>query len=193
MFHPSEDRELLRLGLGITSIAARTTASADQLTKDELLRGAKLLQRKILRLRPAVLGVVGLGAYRLAFERPGAIIGLQPDSIGSTRIWLLPNTSGLNAHHQLGDLARLFGELRAQNGLMKVLASLRERSRRRKRRHASKQHQCAVAEPLANDRGRTPRRARVGRGRAPVTGHGDDLDQRPVHARVSSLDARCVE
>jgi TDG/mug DNA glycosylase family protein len=112
LFHPSQDRELLQLGLGITNIAARTTPSADELTKDELRRGAMLLRRKILRFRPDFLAIVGLGAYRLAFEQPDAVIGPQPDLIGSTQIWLLPNTSGLNAHYQAADLAKLFGDLR---------------------------------------------------------------------------------
>src|SRR6201999_474328 len=81
LFHPSQDHELLELGLGITNIAARTTATADQLTREELVQGAKLLQRKLLRFRPTFLAVVGLGAYRVAFERPDAIIGLQPEMV----------------------------------------------------------------------------------------------------------------
>ena len=113
LFHPSEDGHLLKLKLGVTNIVARTTATADQLTKAELLQGAKILRRKLLRFRPVFLAVVGLGAYRLAFEQPIAAIGLQPDTVGSTRIWLLPNTSGLNAHHQIADLAKLFSDLRA--------------------------------------------------------------------------------
>jgi TDG/mug DNA glycosylase family protein len=112
LFQPSQDAEMLQFGLGITNIVARTTASAGQLTKDELLRGAGILRRKLARFRPAVLAVVGLGAYRLAFSRPDAVVGLQQDLVASTQVWLLPNTSGLNAHHQPGELARLFRELR---------------------------------------------------------------------------------
>ena len=65
------------------------------------------------RYRPRVLAVLGVTAYRLAFDRPRAAVGLQADSIGETAVWVLPNPSGLNAHYQLGELARLFAELRA--------------------------------------------------------------------------------
>jgi double-stranded uracil-DNA glycosylase len=109
---PFEERQLLRCGLGITNIVDRATASADELTSEELRRGARDLERKVLRLRPAVVAFLGLGAYRTAFGRPRAVPGRQPDRLGGAVVWLLPNPSGLNAHHQLDDLARAFGELR---------------------------------------------------------------------------------
>jgi TDG/mug DNA glycosylase family protein len=112
LYRPSEDRKLLELQLGITNIAARTTATADLLTKLELLAGAKLLRGKLLRYRPRVLAVVGLSAYRIAFETPKATIGLQAQRIADSAVWLLPNTSGLNAHHQPAALAKLFRDLR---------------------------------------------------------------------------------
>jgi TDG/mug DNA glycosylase family protein len=107
-----EDETLLELGLGITNLVARTTASADLLAREELMAGAKSLERKIGTYRPRVLAMVGLGAYRVAFHAPKAICGLQPRTVGETQVWLLPNPSGLNAHHQVADLAVLFGELR---------------------------------------------------------------------------------
>ncbi len=113
LFDPSEDLALLDLSLGITNLVARTTATADQLTTDELTRGSAALRRKLLRYRPRILAMVGLTAYRTAFSQPKAAIGLQPDLIGTTRIWLLPNPSGLNAHHQPKHLARLFADLRS--------------------------------------------------------------------------------
>ena len=72
--------------------------------------------------RPRFAAVLGLTAYRVAFDRPRAALGLQPEAIGSTRLWLLPNPSGLNAHHQPATLARLFGELRAITPLAKPAA-----------------------------------------------------------------------
>lgn len=110
--HPSEQRELLRYGCGITNLVARATAAADELTPDELLDGAKTLERKVKRYEPRVLAIVGVGAYRLAFNRPKAKLGLQDDTIGDTRIWVLPNPSGLNANYQADALAELFTELR---------------------------------------------------------------------------------
>ena len=112
LLSPAEKRDLLARGLGITNLVNRTTARADELSQEELVKGARSLRRKLLRHRPAFLAVLGLSAFRIAFGRPGSGVGLQEESIGDTRVWLLPNPSGLNAHYQLPDLARLFGDLR---------------------------------------------------------------------------------
>jgi TDG/mug DNA glycosylase family protein len=109
---PFDERELLDLGLGITNVVARGTASADELLIDELRRGAKRLAKKMRRYEPAFLAVLGVGAYRTAFDRPKAQLGLQDETIGPTRLWVLPNPSGLNAHFQLADLGRLLRELK---------------------------------------------------------------------------------
>jgi TDG/mug DNA glycosylase family protein len=112
LFTGFDDGKLLENGLGITNIVARATAKAEELTTDELLAGAVKLRRKILRYRPRFLAIVGFGAYRVAFRQPKAIGGAQAKSIGDTHIWLLPNTSGLNANHLPAELARRFEELR---------------------------------------------------------------------------------
>jgi len=112
IFSPCEERELLSLGVGITNVVARTTASADELERDELVEGAAGLTAKVRRYRPLVVAVLGITAYRTAFERARAAIGPQEERIGGSHIWVLPNPSGLNAHHQLADLAREFGKLR---------------------------------------------------------------------------------
>lgn len=110
---PFDERELLQSGYGITNVVMRTTATADQLGRAELRRGGKQLSAKVRRYRPRVLAVLGLGAYRWAFEAPKAMIGRQEEMIGDTIVWVLPNPSGLNAHYQAPDLARLFAELKA--------------------------------------------------------------------------------
>jgi TDG/mug DNA glycosylase family protein len=110
---PFEERELLQSGYGITNVVMRATATADQLTREELREGGKQLVAKVRRHKPAFLTVLGLGAYRAAWERPKATIGRQEETIGDTVIWVLPNPSGLNAHYQAKDLALVFGELRA--------------------------------------------------------------------------------
>jgi double-stranded uracil-DNA glycosylase len=112
IFSPREERELLSLGVGITNIVARTTARADELTRAELVKGAARLAAKVRRYRPLVVAVLGITAYRTAFERARAALGPQEERIGSSKLWVLPNPSGLNAHHQLADLAREFGKLR---------------------------------------------------------------------------------
>ncbi|WP_395295735.1 G/U mismatch-specific DNA glycosylase [Kitasatospora hibisci] len=109
---PGEQRELLALGLGITNVAPRATAKADELTADELRAGGAALADRVLRLRPRVLAVLGIGAYRTAFGRRTATIGRQPDGIGTTEVWVLPNPSGLNAHYTLDGLAAEFRRLR---------------------------------------------------------------------------------
>ena len=109
---PFDERELLDLGLGITNVVARGTAAADELAPDELRRGAKNLEAKVRRYEPKFLAVRGVGAYRAAFNRPKAKLGLQDETLGPTRLWVLPNPSGLNAHFQLADLARLLRELK---------------------------------------------------------------------------------
>ena len=106
-----EEKELLDVGCGITNFVTRTTATAAELDDDELVKGAKSLEKKVLKYAPKVLAIVGVGAYRTGFARPKAQIGLQDDRIGATRIWVLPNPSGLNAHHTQASLGKLFREL----------------------------------------------------------------------------------
>jgi len=109
---PSEVGLLPQFGCGITNLVARTTARADELTTDELLAGRRRLERKVRRYRPQWVAFVGLGAYRVAFGKPAATVGPQPDTIAGARVWVLPNTSGLNANHRPEDFAKQFGELR---------------------------------------------------------------------------------
>jgi TDG/mug DNA glycosylase family protein len=112
LLSPFDERELLKSGYGITNVVPRTTASADQLTKEEIIEGGERLRVKVLRYRPRVLAVLGLGAYRTAFNKPKAVVGRQQDLFGHTVLWVLPNPSGLNANYQRADLARLFTDLR---------------------------------------------------------------------------------
>ncbi len=109
---PWEEGELLRDGCGITNLVARTTAAADELRPSELVAGRSRLERKVAKFRPRWLAIVGIGAYRIGFGRRLATVGPQPEWIGTTRIWLLPNPSGLNASYRAADLAREFRKLR---------------------------------------------------------------------------------
>jgi TDG/mug DNA glycosylase family protein len=110
---PFDERELLQSGYGITNVVMRATATADQLTREELRLGGKRLAAKVRRYEPTFLAVLGLGAFRAAWEQPSAVIGRQEQLPGKTIVWVLPNPSGLNAHFQAKDLALLFGELKA--------------------------------------------------------------------------------
>src|SRR5215213_332233 len=109
---PEEDGLLPSFGLGITNVVDRASRGAADLSDDELRAGAAEIAELVRRWQPLVVAIVGLGAYRVGFDRPKATIGLQDEPIGGRPAWVLPNPSGLNAHYQLPDLIRLFGELR---------------------------------------------------------------------------------
>jgi len=111
LMSPFDEQQLLNLGLGITNIVERATAGAAELTRDDLQAGAKRLRRKIKRYQPEWLAILGVGAYRVAFNQPDAKVGRQDQTIGSTRIWVLPNPSGLNAHYLVADLGAMFAQL----------------------------------------------------------------------------------
>jgi TDG/mug DNA glycosylase family protein len=109
---PSEGRLLLTLGYGVTDIVARPSAQANEVTAAELVAGRRRLERKVRRYAPRWVAILGITAYRVAFGRPRAALGLQPERLGGASLWLLPNPSGLNASHQIADLARAFRRLR---------------------------------------------------------------------------------
>ena len=113
LLSPFEEAELLGFSLGITNFVNRATATAAGVDAEELVRGARGLRRKVARFEPRYVAVLGLSAYRTAFARPQASIGLQEEELGPSRLWLLPNPSGLNAHYQMPALIEAFGALRA--------------------------------------------------------------------------------
>lgn len=124
-FTPWEDRQLLDQGCGITNLVARATVGADEIEVDELRTGSRRLARRVRRYRPRIVAVIGIGAFRLAFDRPRASLGLQQEQLGDAQLWVLPNTSGLNANYPPADLARAFSDLKR--------AALRRRGARRRR------------------------------------------------------------
>jgi len=105
---PAEERELLVSGYGITNLVARATATADELSVEELVAGQRRLESKVKRYQPQVLAVLGIGAYRTAFAQKVVALGPQPERLAKSLVWVLPNPSGLNAHYQLADLAAHF-------------------------------------------------------------------------------------
>lgn len=109
--HPADDARLLGWGYGLTNLVERPTAGATALSAAELRAGRAVLEAKIHAYRPRIVAVLGIGAYRLAFDRPRAGLGLQPERIGPTALWVLPNPSGLNAHYGLAELVALYRPL----------------------------------------------------------------------------------
>lgn len=109
---PQQGRELLACGIGITNLVARATAAAADLDDGELRAGRHRLESKVRRYRPYAVAVVGVGAFRTAFDRPSASIGRQEERLAGALLWVLPNTSGLNAHYRPADFTRAFAALR---------------------------------------------------------------------------------
>ena len=114
-----EDRDLLRRqGIGITNVAPRATARADELTAAELREGGERLRALVAERRPAVVAVAGITAYRTAFGEPRARVGEQPDRWGASRVFVVPNPSGLNAHETVATLARAYADAARAAGVL---------------------------------------------------------------------------
>lgn len=110
-----EDADMLtRRGLGFTNIVPRATAGAAEISREEYRAGGAELAAKVARFRPGVVMIAGIGAYRTAFSRPKARMGLQEEPIGGVETWVVPNPSGLNAHETVDSLARAYAEVWAR-------------------------------------------------------------------------------
>jgi double-stranded uracil-DNA glycosylase len=107
---PDEDHELLEHGIGVTNIAPRPTRAAAELDPGELMEGALALEQLVATHEPRLVAILGVTAYRTAFDRPKATYGLQPEPLGGRPVWVLPNPSGLNAHFKPADFARVYAE-----------------------------------------------------------------------------------
>lgn len=116
LLSPREDQELLAFGLGLTNVVPHATASAADLAREDYVRGASTLARKLRRYRPEVVAFLGVEAYRIVTGNPRARVGAQPQSLAGTRVWALPNPSGLNAHYQLEALVREYTALARELG-----------------------------------------------------------------------------
>jgi double-stranded uracil-DNA glycosylase len=109
---PEEDALLPSYGVGVVNFVSRPTRSAAELTVPELRAGAAELEYTVRAWTPRLVAVLGVVAYRAAFGRPDARLGLQDESVGGRPVWVLPNPSGLNAHYKPADFARLYEEAR---------------------------------------------------------------------------------
>ena len=111
VLRPEEEPELLQLGYGITNLVDRATLGSGELSREELMNGGRCFETKVKVHRPRAVAILGVSAYRVAFERPEARFGAQAERIGKTLVWVLPNPSGLNAHFAPRALAKVFREL----------------------------------------------------------------------------------
>jgi double-stranded uracil-DNA glycosylase len=108
---------LLGRGIGITSLVARATGSADELGPAELTEGTRRLTATVRRFRPRVVAILGITAYRAAFSRPRATTGRQPENLEGAQLWVVPNPSGRNAHAPLDTLAAAYREVALAAGI----------------------------------------------------------------------------
>lgn len=112
LLRPDQEHELLRLRFGITNLCERATVGSAELTREELQAGGRIFERKVKRYRPRAVAILGVSAYRTAFDRPTAVVGEQPERLGESIVWVLPNPSGLNAHFTPKVLAEVFRDFR---------------------------------------------------------------------------------
>ena len=101
---------LVARGIGITNLVNRATARADELSPAELRAGRTRLEAFVAQHQPVVVAVAGLTAYRAAFADPKTRGGEQADRLFGSRVWVVPNPSGLNAHETIGSLAQAYAE-----------------------------------------------------------------------------------
>ena len=113
----ADRNHLIDRGVGITNIVPRATARADELGAEELRTGARRLAARVETLGARVVAVAGVSAYRVGFERPKAQLGRQPETLGGAELWVVPNPSGLNAHHSVATLAAAYREAARAAGL----------------------------------------------------------------------------
>jgi len=116
-FDPEDVNHLLNRGMGISNIVRAATARADELTADELIAGGRDLERRVEQLKPKVVAILGITAYRIAFGLRHAKAGRQPEDFGESQLWVVPNPSGLNAHASLADLAAAYREVAVAAGI----------------------------------------------------------------------------
>src|SRR3954471_24485055 len=118
---PDEDASLPLYGLGVTNIAERPTRDAAQLSREELRAGAAELERTVRACAPRLVAMLGLTAYRVAFARPRAVMGLQGETIGGgagggRRKRGLPPPRAPTPHKRRPPSARLYAEAAAYAG-----------------------------------------------------------------------------
>lgn len=116
-FDPADVQQLRDLGIGITCIVPEATARAAELAPERLREGGADLRRRVERIAPRVVAVLGISAYRIAYDDPGAVAGRQPHDWGGAQMWVVPNPSGLNAHSSLDDLAAAYREVAVAAGV----------------------------------------------------------------------------
>lgn len=116
---PDDEAHLRARGIGITSIVRAASSRASDLSADQLREGGRRLRADITSIRPRIVAVLGIGAFRTAFEMPRASVGRQPVQWeGADEVWVVPNPSGLNRHYSTADLAAAYRQVAVRAGIV---------------------------------------------------------------------------
>lgn len=116
-FEPADVAHLLDRGIGITNIVREATARADELDAADLVAGGVALRARVAEIAPAVVAILGISAYRVAFDQRRAVAGRQPVELGGAQLWVVPNPSGLNANATVAGLADAYREVAVAAGI----------------------------------------------------------------------------
>ncbi|WP_058303311.1 mismatch-specific DNA-glycosylase [Gorillibacterium timonense] len=96
LYDPSEDGQLLKLGIGFTNIVARPTRGVEDITREEYRIGRELLREKLERFHPRVACFVGKGVYAEYSRNRSAGWGFQQEPvIAGMQEFVAPSSSGL--------------------------------------------------------------------------------------------------
>ncbi|HET9834293.1 MAG TPA: mismatch-specific DNA-glycosylase [Vicinamibacterales bacterium] len=117
-----DDDRLPEWGLGVTNLVPRMTPGIDTLKPQEYVAGARVLRRKIRRVKPYIVALVGVSIYRSLFNvRAGTHVslGLQTETLEGARVFVLPNPSGRNANFSYGEMLAAFRALRRISAVSK--------------------------------------------------------------------------
>jgi double-stranded uracil-DNA glycosylase len=125
---PEHDRALLAHGFGFTDIVKRATRRAAEVGDAEFAEGVAELTAKLERRRPRVACFHGITGYRrvhriVAGDDRAPALGLQEARLGPTRLFLVPNPSGANAHATPAEQARWYDRLAEVVGAANEAAS----------------------------------------------------------------------
>lgn len=111
-----DEAHLLSHGIGITNLVGRATTRADELGKQELKDGAAHLVHRLAEIRPRAVAIAGITSFRTGYSQPKTQLGQQDPSLidgwpDDIALHVVPQPSGLNAHYQVADLARIWREV----------------------------------------------------------------------------------
>lgn len=116
-FDPRDLADLARRRVGLTTLVNYATAKASDLTDAQLIAGRSALEQTAETYRPRVIALLGVTAYRIAFQEPRAVPGPQDRMLGASTVWVVPSPSGLNAHYSLAQLATAYREAAVVAGI----------------------------------------------------------------------------